>query len=399
MKRFFAALAALIFLSAPTYAQQTKDQLNSEVSANFPDNSSGLITPAILRTTVNDIIASFDQALRVNAQNGTTYAFTVGDYGYLVTFSNANPVAVSLAQATGSFATWNAKACNQGAGAVTITPSVSTIGGGATLVLQQGQCRGIVSDGANYQLYDGTIKPVTCSASNWVNAVTSSIVPTCSQPAFTDISGTVAAAQVATATITGQTVNNSPNTSNDYFLYFSAADNAVRKCTVGACTAAGVAGVSSLNGLTGALSVAAGNAVTVTPSGANVTVAVNMASKSDMQTATATNVSVDPAQTQNHPGVAKTWAYVAVAGGIATLGTHYNVTSVGWVSAGVTTVNFTTAFSSATTYVCTANSASSAQVVATPARTSASQITVETRNMQGFADVDNDYYVACFGTQ
>lgn len=86
--------------------------------------------------------------------------------------------------------------------------------------------------------------------------------------------GTLAAPSLAasTSTITGLTVNNSPNASNDYFLYYSAADGAIRKCTVGSCAAAATAGVSSLNGLTGGLSIAQGAGISVTAGGSSVTV-------------------------------------------------------------------------------------------------------------------------------
>lgn len=151
MRKILVSLFALLLPTAAS-AQSTKAQLNTEVSTNFPDNTTGLITPSILRTTVNDFISSWQQAARVNEQTGTSYPFVVGDYGYLVTFSNASPVAVTLPQATGSFATWNTTACNKGAGAVTITPTTSTINGAATLVLQQKQCVTIVSDGTNYQV-------------------------------------------------------------------------------------------------------------------------------------------------------------------------------------------------------------------------------------------------------
>ncbi len=270
--KFLLSILAALTLCAPAQAQQTKAQLNSEVSTNFPDNTTGLITPAILRTTVNDFITSWQQAPRVNAQTGTTYAFVAADYGYLVTFSNVSATAVSLPQATTTFATFNVMACNRGAGDVTITPATSTINGAATLVLKQNQCTTIVADGTNYQILSGYVQPITCAAHNWVSTISAAGVPSCTQPAFSDVSSTIAAAQVGTATITGQTVNNSPNTSNDYFLYFSAADGAIRKCTVGACTSAGSSGVTSLNGLTGSLTAAAGTGIGVSAVGTTVTI-------------------------------------------------------------------------------------------------------------------------------
>lgn len=199
MNRLLASLFAMMLLGSPASAQDTKASLTTTTASNFPDNTTGLITPSILRTTMADYIASWQQAPRVNAQVGTTYTFAIGDYGFLVTFNNASPVAVTLPQATGSFTTWNVITCNQGAGAVTITPTVSTIGGASTLVLQQNQCRTIISDATNYQITTGAIQPQTCSGSQWVNAITANYQITCSQPAFTDISGILALNKGGTA--------------------------------------------------------------------------------------------------------------------------------------------------------------------------------------------------------
>jgi hypothetical protein len=74
-------------------------------------------------------------------------------------------------------------------------------------------------------------------------------------------------------TITGLTINNSPVGANDYFLYYSAAANAFRRCTVAACASAATAGVSSLNGTTGGLTLAASGITTLITSGSTFTVA------------------------------------------------------------------------------------------------------------------------------
>lgn len=88
--------------------------------------------------------------------------------------------------------------------------------------------------------------------------------------------GTLSATSLtsSTSTITALTANNSPSPSNDYFLYYSALDGAIRKCTVGACGSAASAGVSSLNGLTGGLSIVNNGGVAVSASGTSVNVAV-----------------------------------------------------------------------------------------------------------------------------
>jgi hypothetical protein len=91
----------------------------------------------------------------VNAQSGTTYTFVTGDENKLVTFNNASSIAVTLPQATTSGFTAGAifYTSNRGAGTATITPTTSTINGGATLVLNQNQGAIIVSDGANYSAW------------------------------------------------------------------------------------------------------------------------------------------------------------------------------------------------------------------------------------------------------
>lgn len=89
----------------------------------------------------------------VNSQTGTTYTFVFSDRGKLVTFNNGSAVAATLPQATaaGSFRSgWTTFAYNLGAGAVTITPTTSTVNGSATLVLNTGDGAFIASNGSNY---------------------------------------------------------------------------------------------------------------------------------------------------------------------------------------------------------------------------------------------------------
>jgi len=89
----------------------------------------------------------------INSQTGTSYTFVFADRGKLVTFSNGSAVAVTLPQATssGSFRSgWTTFVYNLGAGAVTITPTTSTINGSATLSLAQNEGATIFSSGTNY---------------------------------------------------------------------------------------------------------------------------------------------------------------------------------------------------------------------------------------------------------
>ncbi len=113
----------------------------------------------------------------VNSQTGTSYAIQDGDCGKLVTLANGSAIAVSIAQAGagGSFAAgWFADIQNTGAGTVTITPTTSTINGGATLVLLTGQGVRIVSASGNYFIAGsiangGTVQNITINNSTTNN--------------------------------------------------------------------------------------------------------------------------------------------------------------------------------------------------------------------------------------
>jgi hypothetical protein len=135
---------------------------------------------------------------------------------------------------------------------------------------------------------------------------------------------------------------------------------------------------------------------TITTTGV-CTLTTTAATAADQETATSTTVAVVPNIQQRHPSATKASAKVGVSAG-ATLGQAYNISSVGYTTTGVSTVNFTTAFSAATAYLCV-GSADSPQVVFGYSRTSASQITVTTRNIVGGADIDQGYSVICDGDQ
>lgn len=163
-RRLIAAALIAFAAAIPARAQFTKSTLSTQIGTQFPDNSTGAITPATTRTWLNGLVNSFQQFPAVNPQAGTTYAFVIGDYGQLVTFNNAAPVAVTLPQAAGTFSIWNSYVANLGAGVVTITPATSTINGASTLVLSQGQSAWIVADGTNYQVFRGNSLPFSGTA-------------------------------------------------------------------------------------------------------------------------------------------------------------------------------------------------------------------------------------------
>src|SRR6516162_208408 len=150
MRTLLAALLTLLLLG-PAYAQKTKSVLTTEINTNFADNTTGAITPAILRNTTIDMVNSWQQYPGVNAQAGTTYTLTTSDFGQLVTTSNAAAITFNLPQAVGSFSSFSFFTQNLGAGTVTLTPTTSTVCGSATKTLPQGWGAYLVSDGTNWQ--------------------------------------------------------------------------------------------------------------------------------------------------------------------------------------------------------------------------------------------------------
>jgi len=106
-------------------------------------------TPALLRC-INGKFQP-DSVGGVNAQSGTSYTIVYGDKNKLLTSNNGSAVSWTLPQATGNFTNgWTVFVYNIGAGTVTVTPSTSTINGGASVSFAQSEGGMIFSDGTNY---------------------------------------------------------------------------------------------------------------------------------------------------------------------------------------------------------------------------------------------------------
>lgn len=165
MKRLALIIGCLLISGsamAQTGTPKPKASLQSEINSQIPDNLTGAILPQVMRNVTSDMLASWQQYPNVNAQVGTTYAFVAADYGTLITFTNTNPVAVSLPQAIGSFTTgWNVWVANKSTGVVTITPAGSLINGAATFALNPSASVWIISDGTNYQVWNNSSGTVT----------------------------------------------------------------------------------------------------------------------------------------------------------------------------------------------------------------------------------------------
>jgi hypothetical protein len=115
----------------------------------------GVQSAADVKITVAQM-ASYASANRTslfNAQIGTSYSIVSGDGTKEVTFANAAAIAATLPQAgtAGFNAGWFVDLKAIGVGALTVTPTTSTINGVTALVLTVGMWARVWSDGVNYQ--------------------------------------------------------------------------------------------------------------------------------------------------------------------------------------------------------------------------------------------------------
>jgi hypothetical protein len=92
-----------------------------------------------------------------NIQTGSTYTIVQGDCGKLLSFTNSNPVAVTLPQAGQVIlpGCW-IELQNSGAGTLTLTPTISTVDGLASVALASGSGLRLVSANGQYYTERGT---------------------------------------------------------------------------------------------------------------------------------------------------------------------------------------------------------------------------------------------------
>ena len=99
-------------------------------------------------------------ASAVNNQTGTSYTIQASDWGKLISFSNANPIAVTLPAASVTFPDgFYFRVANRNDGVVTITSS-SNLDGKSDLVLNRNEGATVASDGSTYYIEGGVIRDV-----------------------------------------------------------------------------------------------------------------------------------------------------------------------------------------------------------------------------------------------
>src|SRR5271156_6941026 len=187
--------------------QQAVTALNTKVGTTTTS------TPTPTMETVNSfaetVIAASTVIGTVNNQTGvTSYTTLQSDYGAFILFNDASPIAVNLSGLSPSPAVslpWFTSMINSGMGTVTITPMTGLIEGGANFQLHANNAVTIVYDGTNYYVHAPGAQPQNTPAvtHEWLNSF-SSITGTFgqSQPAFSDISGTITPSQLPFPTAT-----------------------------------------------------------------------------------------------------------------------------------------------------------------------------------------------------
>lgn len=225
------------------------------------DPISGDITAGSLQLNAYDgtnciLLGGLPPAHYTNAQTGTTYTVLTTDRNKLVTHSNGSAIATTLPQAGAGFESgWMYFTHNLGAGAVTITPTTSTINGAATLVLNTGDGAAIFSDGTNYTAFVGK----SGTAATQADQETATSITTYVTPGRQQYHPSAAKAWVYFVGTGTVTINKSYNVSSvgdngtgDYTINFTTAFSDASYCGVigGYNTAAGDGGWNTFSSAT-----------------------------------------------------------------------------------------------------------------------------------------------------
>ncbi len=157
-------------------------------------------TTANTVTTIVNSVFSFQGLGKVNNETGSTsYTVQNSDNGIMLIVDDASPVSVSLNSVV--LTPYFLFITNFGAGTATLTPTSGTINGVASFALPQNYTSILVFDGTNWWATALLVEPQNTPAviHEWLASYNSSTGAfTATQPAFTDISGTVAISQGGT---------------------------------------------------------------------------------------------------------------------------------------------------------------------------------------------------------
>jgi hypothetical protein len=279
----FNALTDIYQAFTAQHAQITSIQssIASKTSSSTSASSSttsGVTAPQAANIATQTIQTTLN---KVNNQTGTSYTVQNSDYQSMVTLRNAAPVAVTLGgDGTGVNEQFGTYLENLGAGVATLTPANSaTINGAATLQLVQNQGAIAVFDGTSWWAVTsvpgsgGTITDVIAGTGLSGGGSSGSVTVSLIVPVSIADGGTGTASTLTGLVRGSGSAMTAAEISGDATTSGSNALTLATGLITAATNGSGGSGVSSLNSLTGALAIAAGSGITVTPSGSNITIA------------------------------------------------------------------------------------------------------------------------------
>lgn len=183
---------------------ELKSQITSLSSSSSSSSSSTTTASSSSSTTSATVTENVTQGSTVgsiNAQTGTSYTLQTADYGDVIVLESSSAFALSLnSNVTSPF---YVGVYNYGSGAVTLTPTSGTVNFTSSVSIPGGQTAIVYFDGSNW-IAMAPVMAQTLSrvAHQWLDSYSALTgIFTQSQPAFSDLSGSVAASQLPAPTL------------------------------------------------------------------------------------------------------------------------------------------------------------------------------------------------------
>ena len=135
----------------------------------------------------------------VRVVTGATDTILSTDCANGVEYTSSSAVAISLPQATGSFASCSVDVINNGTGTDTVTPTTSTINGGSSLAVLPGRSANITALSGNYIAAGPAVVPTTGSGNAVLATSPTLVTPALGIPSGINLTNATAASLPLTA--------------------------------------------------------------------------------------------------------------------------------------------------------------------------------------------------------